>query len=223
MSRNLVEIDAFLNGSVDGFGGGTPLAPLSDGKQRPIVGYGPGPPEPLTLHLFPRTMSDPTPLSRRQWLASALGGVAALAVTGRAASALAAATGAPPDAPLPAVTVHKDASCSCCEKWIAHMRSSGFTVTVRDEADIDAVKDELGVPAALRSCHTAVVGGYLVEGHVPAADVKRLLRTRARVAGLAVPGMPTGTPGMEIPGRRPDRYTVLAFDARGATKSFASH
>lgn len=166
-------------------------------------------------------MSDSTSLSRREWLAAALGGAAALVATGRTATALAA--GAASAAPLPTVTVHKDESCSCCEKWVAHMRTSGFTVNVRDEADVDAVKDQLGVPTALRSCHTAVVGGYLVEGHVPAADVKRLLSTRAKVVGLAVPGMPTGTPGMEIPGRPADRYEVLSFDARGTTKTFAKH
>jgi len=163
-------------------------------------------------------MSDSAPLSRRDWLARALGGAALLALSGRAALAELAPSGA-----LPTVTVHKDRSCTCCEKWIAHMRASGFTVTVRDEANIDAVKDQLGVPAAVRSCHTALVGGYLVEGHVPAADVKRLLAQRMKVVGLAVPGMPTGTPGMEIPGRAAETYQVLSFDSRGGTKVFAKH
>jgi hypothetical protein len=165
-------------------------------------------------------MSDSAPLSRREWLARALGGAALLAVSGRTALAEGASAAR---APLPSVTVHKDRSCTCCEKWISHMRASGFTVAVRDEANIDAVKDQLGVPAAVRSCHTALVGGYLVEGHVPAADVKRLLAQRARVVGLAVPGMPTGTPGMEIPGRAAEKYEVLSFDSRGTTKLFARH
>lgn len=164
-------------------------------------------------------MSDPTSLSRRAWLAQAFGAAAAFALTGPAALAAAAA---PLDAPT-LVTVHKDKSCLCCEKWVAHMRSSGFRVVVRDEKDLDAVKDQLGVPVALRSCHTARVGSYLVEGHVPATDVRRMLTTRAKVVGLAVPGMPVGTPGMEIPGRPAERYDVLSFDARGKTQVFAKH
>lgn len=162
-------------------------------------------------------MSAPRSLTRREWLARAIGGAAVLAVAGPAGLAGASIT---PPATL--VTVHKDRSCQCCEKWVTHMRASGFKVVVRDEADIDAVKDQLGVPAGVRSCHTALVGGYLVEGHVPATDVRRLLGTRARVVGLAVPGMPSGTPGMEGP-RGAERYEVVSFDARGQTKLFAKH
>jgi hypothetical protein len=102
------------------------------------------------------------------------------------------------------------------------MRASGFKVEVRDEKDIDGVKDQLGVPKGVRSCHTALVGGYLVEGHVPASDVRKLLDTRPKVVGLAVPGMPSGTPGMEGP-RGAERYEVLSWDARGATKLYARH
>ena len=155
-----------------------------------------------------------TPISRRDWLARALGGAAVLVVAGP--SALAAAP------PATLVTVHKDRSCQCCEKWIAHMRASGFRVVVRDEADIDGVKDQLGVPAGVRSCHTALVGGYLVEGHVPASDVRKLLGARPKVVGLAVPGMPGGTPGMEGP-RGAERYEVLSFDSRGRTQLYARH
>jgi hypothetical protein len=163
-------------------------------------------------------MSDRPLLSRREWLAHALGAVAGLAATGSAAFLLEAAPGAPP---IP-MTVHKDKSCACCEKWVSHVRASGFQVTVRDEPDIDGVKDQLGVPKAVRSCHTALVGGYLIEGHVPASDVKRLLQTRARVVGLTVPGMPSGTPGMEGPkGKEP--YEVLSFDARGKTAVYRKH
>jgi len=164
-------------------------------------------------------MSSPAPLSRRDWLARALGGAAAIALAGP--DALAAATAAL-TAPPTLVTVHKDKSCACCEKWVTHMRASGFRVVVHDEPNVDAVKDEFGVPRALRSCHTARVGGYLVEGHVPASDVKRLMSSRPRVLGLAVPGMPVGTPGMEMP-RGAESYEVLSFDARGATKVFARH
>ena len=150
-------------------------------------------------------------LSRRDFLSAA----ALLAALGpsRLAAALAPAT---------PITVHKDASCGCCEKWITHMRANGFKVEVRDEKDIDGVKDQLGVPKGVRSCHTALVGGYLVEGHVPASDVRKLLDTRPKVVGLAVPGMPSGTPGMEGP-RGAERYEVLSWDARGATKLYARH
>ncbi len=102
------------------------------------------------------------------------------------------------------------------------MRAAGFATTVRDEADMNAVKRRLGVPDALASCHTGLVGGYVVEGHVPAADVLRLLRERPRAKGVAVPGMPAGSPGMEMGGRA-DRYDVVAFDANGATRVFATH
>ena len=106
------------------------------------------------------------------------------------------------------------------------MAAAGFRPAVQDVADMDAIKQRYGVPAALRACHTSLVGGYVVEGHVPAADVRRLLREPPAVGGrpargLAVPGMPAGSPGME--GSRQDRYAVLAFDASGATARFASH
>ena len=160
-------------------------------------------------------MSDAVRLTRREWLARALASTAAITLGGEQALA---ATLAPPTL----VTVHKDKSCSCCEKWVTHMRASGFRVVVRDEADLDAVKDKLGVPGPLRSCHTALVGGYLIEGHVPASDVRRVVSTRPKIVGLAVPGMPTGTPGMEGP-RGPERYEVLSFDARGKTAVYAKH
>ena len=106
------------------------------------------------------------------------------------------------------------------------MASSGFRPAVQDVADLNAVKQRYGVPAALQACHTAIVNGYVIEGHVPAADVRRLLREHPSVAGravrgLAVPGMPAGSPGME--GDRSERYTVLAFDTTGATSHFAAH
>jgi hypothetical protein len=122
-----------------------------------------------------------------------------------------------------ALTVYKDPSCGCCTKWIEHLRASGLRPTVHDRTDMDALKDGLGVPAALRSCHTAVAGKYVVEGHVPAADIKRLVNTAPKgIIGIAVPGMPAGSPGMEMGGRI-DRYDVLAFSANGATTTFARH
>ena len=121
------------------------------------------------------------------------------------------------------ITVYKDPSCGCCTKWVEHLRASGLRPTVHDRSDMDALKDSLGVPASLRSCHTAVVGKYVIEGHVPAADLRRLLaRAPKGVLGIAVPDMPAGSPGMEMPGQR-DRYDVVAFSASGTTSVFARH
>src|SRR5687767_10833261 len=95
------------------------------------------------------------------------------------------------------ITVYKDPSCGCCTKWVDHLRASGLAPTTKDRSDMDALKDSLGVPQSLRSCHTAVVGKYVVEGHVPAADVKAMLaRPPKGIIGIAVPGMPAGSPGM---------------------------
>lgn len=116
---------------------------------------------------------------------------------------------------IPTIAVTKSASCGCCGAWVDHLRANGFAVTVRDVADVTPEKRRLGVPQALESCHTAVVEGYVVEGHVPAADVKRLLRDRsAHVKGLAVPGMPVGSPGMEV-GDQKEPYLVIAWTADG--------
>jgi hypothetical protein len=119
------------------------------------------------------------------------------------------------------ITVYKSASCGCCNAWIAHLERNGFEVKARNVVDVTPYKVRLGVTPELGSCHTAQIGGYTIEGHVPAADIKRLLKERPKVAGLAVPGMPEGSPGMEGP--RPQRYEVLSFDARGETRVFARH
>ena len=119
----------------------------------------------------------------------------------------------------PSATVYKTATCGCCTKWVDHMRAQGFDVKVHDVDDIGGVKAKLGVPLELGSCHTAVVGGYVIEGHVPADVVKRLLRERPKVAGLAVPGMPVSSPGMEQPGRR-DPYAIVSFDRAGQRKIY---
>ena len=125
-------------------------------------------------------------------------------------------------APMP-VTVYKSATCGCCAKWNEHMRAAGFTVNSTDVPDVAPVKDKHGVPAAARSCHTALVGGYVLEGHVPADVVRRLLRERpASVVGLAVPQMPAGSPGMEMPDGRKDAYNIVAFDKGGKTSVYAS-
>ena len=127
--------------------------------------------------------------------------------------------------PLPAMTVYKSASCGCCKLWVSHARAAGFTVREVNTEDLSGVKREMGIPNRLASCHTVVVGSYVVEGHVPAEDVKKLLRDRpAGVRGLAVPGMPIGSPGMEQgPVSGYERYDVLAFTAAGATSVFATH
>ena len=121
--------------------------------------------------------------------------------------------------PIP-VQVFKDATCGCCANWVEHLRRKGFAPTSENVADITAVKAKYGVPAQARSCHTAVVGGYVIEGHVPAADIQRLLKEKPKVAGLAVPGMPIGSPGMEGPNAR--SYDVLAFDKTGKTTVFST-
>lgn len=133
----------------------------------------------------------------------------------------AAVSTAPADAP--AVMVYKAPTCGCCEGWVEHLRENGWDVTVEDRADVDELKNLLGIPVELRSCHTAQVGDYLVEGHVPSSDIRRLVEESPRVAGLTAPGMPVGSPGMEVPGRAPDAYDVLAFDGDGRTQVFASH
>ena len=156
-------------------------------------------------------------LTRRELLASFAKAAAASLAIGALLPVDAHATGATK------ITVYKDPSCGCCTKWVDHLRASGFTPTVHDRTDMDALKDSLGVPGSLRSCHTAVVGKFVVEGHVPAKDVKALLaRAPKGVVGIAVPGMPAGSPGMEVPGRK-DKYDVTAFSAGGKTSVFARH
>jgi hypothetical protein len=140
------------------------------------------------------------------------------------AAALAAVSTAQP-APRPAgarvpITVYKTATCGCCAKWVDHMKAHGFEPAVQDLRDLSAVKMELRVPASLQSCHTAIVDGYAIEGHVPADAVTKLLAQKPRnVAGLAVPGMPIGSPGMEQ-GAQKDPYEILAFDRTGKITVF---
>jgi hypothetical protein len=120
------------------------------------------------------------------------------------------------------VIVTKSAYCGCCKDWVAHMKKAGFQVQVHDVEDVTPTANRLGVPTALRSCHTSEVGGYVIEGHVPASDVKRLLAMRPKVAGLTVPGMVAGSPGMDQSGQK-QAYKVLMFDKSGKTRVFASH
>ncbi len=119
------------------------------------------------------------------------------------------------------IVVYKSPTCGCCKQWVTHLRSAGLAVEVHERRNMNPIKREMGVPGALRSCHTAKIGGYVIEGHVPAEDIARLLQEKPNIKGLAVPGMPMGSPGMEGP--RVDAYEVLAFDAEGKTSVFSSH
>lgn len=120
-----------------------------------------------------------------------------------------------------AISVVRDPGCGCCEQWVAHLERAGFKTTLRESAR--RWVETPGVPQAARSCHTGTIAGYLIEGHVPAEDIKRLLKERPAVAGLTVPGMPIGSPGMESGSGRITPYDVLAFDKDGKTRVFASH
>jgi hypothetical protein len=128
----------------------------------------------------------------------------------------------PVAAAKPAITVYKSATCGCCALWVTHLKDNGFPTRAEDVDDLGSVKKKHGVPAALQSCHTALIDGYVLEGHVPADLIDRLLAERPEVVGIAVPGMPIGSPGMEVPGRAADRYQVLAFDRTGRTTIFAT-
>lgn len=123
------------------------------------------------------------------------------------------------------IQVYKSPTCGCCKAWVDHIKASGFEAQVFDITDeeLQARKGRLGVGPRLASCHTAIVNGYVVEGHVPAADIKRMLAEKPAIAGIAAPGMPVGSPGMEVPGARADKYDVVSFTKAGTTKVFASH
>lgn len=136
---------------------------------------------------------------------SLVGLVAAAALVAPVASAFAGET---------TVVVHKDPNCGCCSLWVQHLRDAGFAVRVEEVADLKTVRARLGVPAALAACHTAEVAGYVLEGHVPREAVRRLLSERPNAKGLAVPGMPIGSPGME--GGQPQPFTVVLFGPDGS-------
>jgi len=120
------------------------------------------------------------------------------------------------------IVVYRSPSCGCCGKWLEHLKQNNFNVTDNVTEDMQAIKDKYGVSKEMASCHTALVDGYVVEGHVPAADIKELLRTKPKIAGISVPGMPSGTPGMEMGGRK-DPYNVMSFDRENHYQTFKSH
>lgn len=130
---------------------------------------------------------------------------------------------AQPASAKPTITVYKSATCGCCSEWIEHLKAEGYEVIAQDVDNLAAIKTELGIRPHLSSCHTALIEGYIVEGHVPAADIDRLLAERPEIAGLSVPGMPAGSPGMEIPGAPDAPFDVLAFDRLGKTTVYAKH
>lgn len=149
-------------------------------------------------------------MNRRNLISLALGAMAFTAIP-----ALAAST-------LPPVEVFKNPSCGCCGAWVDHLKAAGFEVKVTMVDDTSVARKKYGLPDRFGSCHTAVVAGYVVEGHVPAADVKKLLAMKPVAVGIAVPGMPVGSPGMEM-GSRKDPYKVLLVDKQGRERVFSSY
>ena len=120
-----------------------------------------------------------------------------------------------------AIDVYRDPSCSCCGAWISYLRAQGYAVTVHEDQAMAAVKTRLGVPPDAASCHTALIGGYIIEGHVPVEDIRRLLAEHPKARGLAAPGMPMGSPGMEM--GKPERYDVVLIGRDGSSRVFATH
>jgi hypothetical protein len=165
-------------------------------------------------------MDEMTMQTRREFLLRASLVGAGLALLGRKGLALvtgprSAVTGY---APIP-MAVYSDPNCGCCSKWVSLMDAAGFQTSVQHTTDMASIKKRYGIPADLVSCHTALVGGYKVEGHVPADLIKKMLTDKPKIAGLAVPGMVAGSPGMESP--NPQRYDVVSFDAAGKTSVYA--
>lgn len=158
----------------------------------------------------------------KKLLATLILGVSALFI-GLAATGQLAQTGSSATSTDPwAITVYRSPTCGCCKAWIDHLKTNGFRVEDIVTADVGVKKDELGLPTQLASCHTAVVKDYVIEGHVPANDIKQLLTQKPAIAGLAVPGMPAGSPGMEMGGQQ-DPFDVIAFDEAGTMSRFSHY
>jgi hypothetical protein len=149
--------------------------------------------------------------TRRSFLQAAAASAAGLVVLPSIAEASWAGT---------PITVYTTPTCGCCKEWVAHLAKNGFDPKTHDLSDLSETKDTLGVPNALRSCHTAVLGRYVFEGHVPADLIKKVVAEKPAILGLAVPGMPAGSPGMEVPGRK-DAYDVIAFTRDGKRTVYA--
>ena len=121
------------------------------------------------------------------------------------------------------MTIYMSPTCGCCAKWVDHVKAAGFKTVVHEDEDMETVKDSLGVPKDLRSCHTAQVDKYLIEGHVPAEDIRSLLAKKPEAAGLAAPGMPASSPGMAVPGQPHEAYEVVLFRRDGSAEAYAKH
>jgi hypothetical protein len=121
------------------------------------------------------------------------------------------------------ITVYKTPWCGCCKGWVSHLAQAGFAAEVIEVEDLNPVREKYGVPFELSSCHTGVAGGYVFEGHIPAVDVQRLLKEKPRAIGLTVPGMPIGSPGMEVPRAKPETFETLLLLKDGSTRVFARH
>jgi hypothetical protein len=156
-------------------------------------------------------------ISRRSFVGQAAGFGLAL-VGGRSLWAIAPGTRA-----NPTMTIYMSPTCGCCAKWVDHVKAAGFETVVHQREDMDTVKESLGVPADVRSCHTAQVDKYIIEGHVPADDVKKLLDRKPKALGLAAPGMPASSPGMAVPGDPHEPYDVVLFRRDGSPEVFAHH
>ena len=123
----------------------------------------------------------------------------------------------------PNMTMHRSPTCGCCGAWAAYIRRAGFSITIVNESDLAPTKSRAGVPDALQSCHTAFIDGYVVEGHVPVEAIEKMLSERPAIKGIAVPEMPTGSPGMEIPMMKPEPFKVIAFSQMGSSATFMDY
>ncbi len=148
--------------------------------------------------------------------------VLALSAALLAAAAAATAQAQETTQAIPVVKVWKSPTCGCCTKWVDHLRAAGFRVEATNVNDMQMIKKLAGIPRQMESCHTAIIDGYRIEGHVPAADIRRLLKERPEIAGLAVPGMVAGSPGMEMPDGSREPYRVLTF-GKGQPRVFSSY
>jgi len=157
-------------------------------------------------------------------LSATVVGIAGCGSRSSSVSAVAPTTAASPNATgWPQLIVYKSASCGCCALWVDHMKRAGFTAEVHNQDNVDAIKRRVGIPVGMGSCHTAQVGRYFVEGHVPAEDVKRLLAEQPDAKGLVVPRMPAGSPGMEVPSGIVEPYDVYLIANDGKAKVYAHH
>lgn len=159
-----------------------------------------------------QSFRQPIQHTRRNFILRVLAGATGFAVQSSCGRA----------APFPEIKAYRNPGCGCCEKWVQHLKDAGFAITMEDDGNLAVRKAELGVPDDLQSCHTAIVGDYIIEGHVPAEDIILFLAENPDARGLAVPDMPMGSPGMEMDGMK-DAYDVVVFSRDGSRKVYAHH